>query len=64
MSKKLTWVFISIVVWALLTNANGSFALSSKKIFVIENIVVDESLPSVQYRIISARAAGVRIIAK
>ena len=43
MSKKLTWVFISIVVWALLTNANGSYALSSKKIFVIENIVVDET---------------------
>ena len=44
MSKKLTWVFISIRrVAALLTNANGSYALSSKKIFVIETIAVDET---------------------
>ena len=43
MSKKLTWVFISTLVTALITNANVSYALSSKKIFVIESIVVDET---------------------
>ncbi len=43
MSKKLTWVFIITLVTALITNANVSYALSSKKIFVIETIAVDET---------------------